>query len=96
MTTTTGATEVWQARIGRAFAAELQADADVLGLDGRTDIVKAALQMLHRRAAEERMARSVDAFYGATAPALPIGVLPDRDDTTEQSTSNSDELRGSA
>jgi len=80
MSATTGATEVWQARIGRAFAAELQADADVLGLEGRTDIVKAALLMLHRRAAEERMAGGVDAFYGGSTPDLPIGVLTDQSD----------------
>jgi len=71
------ATEVWQARIGREFAATLQADADVLGLAGRTEIVKAALEMLHRQAAEERMARGVEAFYGDAIPPLPIGVLPD-------------------
>lgn len=76
MATTTGTSEVWQARIGHEFAAELRADADVLGLDGRTDIVKAALQLLHRRAAEERMARSVEEFYGGADAPLPIGVLP--------------------
>lgn len=60
--------------------AALRADADILGLDGRTEIVRAALQLLHRRAAEERMARSVDEFYGDAAPGLPIGVLaPDAD-----------------
>lgn len=80
MVTTAAATEVWQARIGRDFAAELQADAEVLGLEGRTDIVKAALRMLHRRAAEERMARSVDAFYRGAPPPLPIGVPPDTTD----------------
>jgi hypothetical protein len=36
--------------------------------------------MLHRRAAEERMARSVDEFYGDTSPPLPLGVAPDDDD----------------
>ncbi|MGH3503982.1 MAG: hypothetical protein ACRDQA_24265 [Nocardioidaceae bacterium] len=80
MTTSTGATEVWQARIGRDFAAQLQQDATVLGLDGRTDIVKAGLQLLHRRAAEERMADSVEAFYAGATPPLPIGVLPDDED----------------
>lgn len=74
MTTTTGATEVWQARIGHQLAAQLRYDAEVLGLEGRTDIVKAALQLIHQRAAEERMARSVDDFYGAAEPPLPIGV----------------------
>jgi hypothetical protein len=75
--TATGTTEVWQARIERTFAAQLRDDAHVLGLDGRTDIVRAALHLLHRSAAEERMARSVDDFYGTVAPPLPIGVLPD-------------------
>lgn len=82
MAVTTGATEVWQARIGHDFAAQLRADADVLGLGGRTDIVRAALQLLHRRAAEERMARSVEEFYGELAPPLPIGVLPAEDDAS--------------
>lgn len=74
MTTSTGATEVWQARIGHQLAAQLREDAEVLGLDGRSDIVKAALQLIHQRAAEERMARSVDEFYGDASPPLPIGV----------------------
>lgn len=70
------ATEVWQARIGHELAAALRADAAVLGLDTRTDIVKAALRLLHQRAAEERMARSIDEFYGDSEPGLPIGVVP--------------------
>jgi hypothetical protein len=74
MTPATGTTEIWQARIGRDLAAQLRHDAAVLGLDGRTEIVKAALELLHRRAAEERMARSVEEFYGDTPPPLPIGV----------------------
>lgn len=71
-----GASEVWQARIGRDLAEQLRADAEVLGLEGRTDIVKAALALLHRQAAEERMAQSVDEFYGDSAPPLPLGVVP--------------------
>ena len=74
MTTTTGASETWQARIGHDLAAQLRRDAELLGLDGRTEIVKAALDLLHRRAAEERMARSVDDFYGEDSPPLPVGV----------------------
>jgi hypothetical protein len=70
----TGTSEIWQARIDRGLAAELRADAGVLGLTGRTDTVRAALQLLHQRAAEERMARGVDDFYGRDTPALPIGV----------------------
>jgi hypothetical protein len=80
MTVTTGPSEIWQARIARTFAEQLNEDAAILGLAGRTEIVRAALQMLHRRAAEERMARSVDEFYGSTAPPLPLGVAPDDDD----------------
>ena len=82
MTASTTATEVWQARIGRDFAEQLQEDAETLGLDGRTDIVKAGLQLLHRRAAEERMARSVADYYAGATPPLPIGVLPDEEDRT--------------
>jgi hypothetical protein len=74
-----GTSEVWQARIGRDLATQLRADAEVLGLDGRTDIVKAALQLLHRHAAEQRMVKSVDDFYGDTIPPLPLGIV-DGDD----------------
>lgn len=84
MTATTGTTEVWQARIGHDLAAALRADADLLGLGGRTDIVKAALALLHRRAAEERMARSVENFYGSATPALPIGVVAADDDSLDR------------
>jgi hypothetical protein len=66
---------VWQARIGHELAAQLREDAELLGLKGRTDIVKAGLHLIHRRAAEERMARNVDDFYRDTEPPLPIGVL---------------------
>jgi len=75
MSPTAEPSEVWQARIGHELAAQLREDAAVLGLGGRTDIVKTGLQLLHRRAAEERMARSVDEFYNGAAPPLPIGVL---------------------
>lgn len=78
MTTTTGASETWQARITHDLAAQLRTDAQVLGLEGRTEIVRAALELLHRRAAEERMARSTDAFYGDREPPLPIGVRAPR------------------
>lgn len=80
MTTTTGASETWQARITHDLAAQLRTDAKLLGLDGRTEIVKAALELLHRRAAEERMARNVEEYYGDREPPLPIGVRPARAD----------------
>lgn len=72
----TEASEVWQARIGRDLAEQLRTDAVVLGLDGRTDIVRAALNLLHKQAAEERMAQSVGEFYGDSMPPLPLGVVP--------------------
>ena len=72
--TESGPTEVWQARIARSWAAELRADAAVLGLDGRTEIVRAALKLLHQRAAELRMAQDIATFYGADTPPLPVGV----------------------
>ena len=74
--TSTRASETWQARITRDLAAQLRSDAELLGLNGRTEIVKAALELLSRRAAEERMARSVDDFYRDRLPPLPIGVRP--------------------
>ncbi|MBA3742313.1 hypothetical protein [Sporichthya sp.] len=69
--------EVWQARIGHELAAELRSDAELLGLSGRTEIVKAGLAMLHRHAAEERMARGVAEFYGGAEPPLPLTVADD-------------------
>ena len=78
MTITTGASETWQARITHELAAQLREDAELLGLDGRTEIVKAALVLLHKQAAEERMARSVDSFYSGREPALIIGVWSSR------------------
>lgn len=69
-----GRSEVWQARIARALASDLQSDAAVLGLSARTETVRAALKLLHQRAAEERMAHSVDSFYGERTPPLPVGV----------------------
>ncbi len=86
MTTTTGATETWQARITHELAAQLRDDAKLLGLDGRTEIVKAALQLLHRRAAEERMARSVDDFYAEHEQSLPVGVRPKGHDASSDVT----------
>ena len=83
MTAIPGGTEVWQARISRDLAAQLQADSEVLGLSGQTEIVKAALQLLHERAAEERMARSVDEFYGDEEPPLPVGVVAGESDDAD-------------
>jgi hypothetical protein len=49
-----------------------------LDLQRRTEILRATLDLLHRRAAEEQMARSVDEFYGGSERSLPIGARPAR------------------
>ncbi len=75
-------------RIENTFGDELLADAGSWGSAVAPRSSKAALELLHRKAAEERMARSVRDFYdGATVP-LPIGVrsrahdhVPDDEDT---------------
>jgi hypothetical protein len=64
MTLRTRGSEVWKARIGHEFATQLRADGATLGVSGPSEIVKVALQRLHRHVAEERMARCVDDFYG--------------------------------
>lgn len=76
MSVSSASSETWQARISPTLASQLRRDAELLGLNGRTEIVKAALELLHRRAAEERMARGLDDFYQGAEPALPIGVRP--------------------
>ena len=43
MPATTGTAEMWQARISHDLAAALRDDAELLGLDGRTEIIRAAL-----------------------------------------------------
>lgn len=93
MTVTAGSSEVWQARIDSELAAALREDSAVLGLRGRTEIVRAALALLHQRAAEERMARSVESFYGDEPPPLPIGV---RSAGPRRASGDADERGGAA
>jgi hypothetical protein len=63
-------------------------DADVLGLVARTELVKAGLELLHRQAAEERMARGVEEefHHGQEPPPSPFvrrsRHRPAGDDTT--------------
>lgn len=80
MTDDLGPTEVWQARIPRALAAQLRDDARLLGLGSRTDVVRTALQLLHRHAAEQAMAASVLAFHDGAVPPRPFWLVPDEDD----------------
>ncbi len=71
-----GPSEVWQARVTHDLSAELVEDMTVLGLESKTDAVRAALVLLHRHAAELRMAESVGNYYGGNKPPLPTGVVP--------------------
>lgn len=66
---------IMQARVDGEFARTLvERDAAVLGLDGPSELVREGLRLVHRRAQEQAMADSYDAFYdGKTAP-LPTGV----------------------
>ena len=66
--------ELWQARIDPALAAQLRQDAKVLGLTANSDIIRAALDLLHREAAAQAMANGVREFYDGQEPPLPIGV----------------------
>lgn len=66
---------IMQARIEGAFAQTLlERDAVVLGLEGPSDLVREGLRLVHRRAQEQAMADSYDAFYGSKPAPLPAGV----------------------
>jgi len=71
-----GASEVWRARVTHELSAELVEDMTVLGLDSKTEAVRAALALLHRHAAEVRMAQGVRDYYGGQEVPLPTGVVP--------------------
>lgn len=66
--------EIWQARIPSQLARELEKDAEVLGLEGRSEIVREALARLHKVAAAQRMADEIDKYYGGEQAPLPDGV----------------------
>ncbi|WP_305785836.1 hypothetical protein [Symbioplanes lichenis] len=72
----TSASEVWQARVTHELSAKLVEDMAVLGLDNKTEAVRTALELLHRHAAEIRMAEGVRIYYGGQTPPLPTGVIP--------------------
>ncbi|MGI8987431.1 MAG: hypothetical protein ACR2GM_11710 [Nocardioidaceae bacterium] len=48
----------WLTVAAELVDAQLRQDAKFLGLQSRTEIVKAVLELLHRHGAEERMART--------------------------------------
>lgn len=74
MTTGAQGFEIWRVRVSGTLATQVRRDAEMLGLQGCTQIVRAALELLHRSAAEERMARSVEDFYGSGQASLPLGL----------------------
>jgi hypothetical protein len=69
-------THVWQGRVAPEFSAKLLEDAKIMGLTSKSEIVRAALELLHRHAAELRMAKGVERYYAGQSPPLPTGVVP--------------------
>ncbi len=66
---------ILQARVDGDFAEELLAhDAVVLGLDGPSEVVREGLKLVHRRAQEQSLIDSYDAFYRGGRAPLPAGV----------------------
>lgn len=66
---------VLQARVDSGFAEELlERDAVILGLDGASEVVREGLRLVHRRALEQSLIDSYDAFYGGERAPLPAGV----------------------
>lgn len=66
---------VLQARVDSGFAEELlERDAVILGLDGASEVVREGLRLVHRRALEQALVDSYDAFYGGERAPLPAGV----------------------
>jgi hypothetical protein len=66
---------ILQARVDSNFAEALLAhDAVVLGLDGPSEVVREGLKLVHRRAQEQSLIDSYDAFYQGRRAPLPVGV----------------------
>jgi hypothetical protein len=53
-----------QARVPRETAAHVAADAEILGLEGVSDVIREGLRLVHRRAALVALAQQYDDFYG--------------------------------
>lgn len=65
---------VVQVSIDAGLAAELAADAQALGLDGLSGLVREDVLMVHRRARERAAAAEIAEFYGGQPAPLPDGV----------------------
>ena len=66
-----GPTVLWQARVPRPLAHEIEQDMRVLGLTSQSETIREALKLLHERAREIAMAQDYDQFYGGDAAPLP-------------------------
>ena len=66
-----GPTVLWQARVPRPLAHDIEQDMQVLGLSSQSEAIREALRLLHGKAREVAMARDYDDFYGGAAAPLP-------------------------
>lgn len=68
---TNGPTVLWQARVPRLLARDIEQDMRVLGLSSQSEAIREALRLLHGKAREVAMARDYDEFYGDASAPLP-------------------------
>ena len=66
-----GPTVLWQARVPRPLAHDIEQDMQVLGLSSQSEAIREALRLLHAKAREVAMARDYDDFYGDAVAPLP-------------------------
>ena len=66
-----GPTVLWQARVPRPLALDIEQDMQVLGLGSQSEAIREALRLLHGKAREVAMARDLDEFYGEAKAPLP-------------------------
>jgi hypothetical protein len=58
------ATHIVQARVSDQILDQLAEDAATLGIDNTSAALREGIELLHRKAAQVRLARSYDDFYG--------------------------------
>jgi len=63
-------THIVQARVNDQVLQQLSADASTLGLDNTSAALREGIELLHRKAAQVRLARSYDDFYGGEPAPL--------------------------
>lgn len=69
-----------QARVTEADAGRLDADASALGLANRSEAIREAMRLLHRRARHAVLAQDYDTFYGKVeqVPVSDVAAIGDR------------------